>query len=85
MNNRVALYAQAVRGPVVLIVVGMRIKERGARYAGVGLLGITLAKLFLHDLSDLDELYRIGAFVSVAVILIAASFIYQRFFAPGRA
>ena len=67
---------------LALILVGMRIKQRAARYAGVALLGITLAKLFLHDLSDLDELYRIGAFVSVAVILIAASFIYQRFLAP---
>ena len=57
-----------------LILVGMRIKQRAARYAGVALLGVTLAKLFLHDLSDLDELYRIGAFVSVALILIAASF-----------
>lgn len=67
-----------------LIVIGMRIKQRAARYAGVGLLGITLAKLFLHDLNDLDELYRIGAFVGVALILIAASFIYQRFLAPER-
>jgi uncharacterized membrane protein len=67
-----------------LILVGMRIKQRAARYAGVALLGVTLAKLFLHDLSDLGELYRIGAFVGVAVILIAASFIYQRFLAPER-
>ena len=65
-----------------LILAGMRIKQRASRYAGVALLGVTLAKLFLHDLSDLDELYRIGAFVGVAVILIAASFIYQRFLAP---
>jgi uncharacterized membrane protein len=64
------------------IVVGMRIRQRAARYAGVALLGVTLAKLFLHDLSDLAELYRIGAFVGVAIILIAASFIYQRFLAP---
>jgi uncharacterized membrane protein len=69
---------------LVLIVLGMRIKQRAARYAGVALLGITLAKLFLHDLSDLNELYRIGAFVGVAIILIAASFIYQRFLAPER-
>ena len=68
-----------------LILVGMRIKQRAARYAGVALLGVTLAKLFLHDLSDLNELYRIGAFVSVALILIAASFIYQRFLVPERA
>ena len=67
-----------------LILVGMRIKQRAARYAGVALLGVTLAKLFLHDLSDLGELYRIGAFVGVALILIAASFVYQRFLAPER-
>ena len=68
-----------------LIIAGMRIKQRAARYAGVALLGVTLGKLFLHDLNDLDELYRIGAFVGVAVILIAASFIYQRFLSPERA
>ena len=66
---------------LVLIVAGMRIKLRAARYAGVALLVVTLGKLFLHDLSDLSELYRIGAFVGVAIILIAASFIYQRFLA----
>ena len=38
-----------------LILVGMRIKQRAARYAGVALLGMTLAKLFLHDLSDLER------------------------------
>ena len=70
---------------LALIIVGMKIKQRAARYAGVALLGVTLAKLFLHDLSDLDELYRIGAFIGVALILIAASFIYQRFLAPERA
>jgi uncharacterized membrane protein len=38
-------------------------------------------KLFLHDLSELDQLYRIGAFIAVAIIAMLASFLYQRFFA----
>jgi len=38
-------------------------------------------KLFFHDLSQLDQLYRIGAFIVVAVIAILASFLYQRFLA----
>jgi uncharacterized membrane protein len=38
-------------------------------------------KLFFHDLSQLDQLYRIGAFIAVAVIAILASFLYQRFLA----
>ena len=69
---------------LVLIVAGMKMKLRFARYAGVALLIVTLVKLFLHDLRDLSELYRIGAFVGVAVVLIAASFIYQRFLLPHR-
>jgi uncharacterized membrane protein len=52
------------------------------RYSGVALLVVTLAKLFLHDLNSLDKLYRIGAFIGVAIILIVASFVYQRFLVP---
>jgi len=43
------------------------------------LLSVTILKLFLHDLSQLDQLYRIAAFVVVAIIAIFASFLYQRF------
>jgi len=37
--------------------------------------------LFLHDLASLDQLYRIGALIAVAIVLIGASYLYQRFFA----
>ena len=43
---------------------------------------VTLAKLFLHDLVNLGPLYRIGAFIGIAIILIVASFVYQRFLVP---
>ena len=66
-----------------LLIVGMKQKSGAVRYAGLGLLLITLAKLFLHDLSSLNQLYRIGAFIGVALILIVASFLYQRFLAPS--
>ena len=42
-------------------------------------MSVTLLKLFLHDLSQLNQLYRIGALMGVAVIVIAASVLYQRF------
>ncbi len=71
-----ALYAFA------LLLIGMRQKTRWVRYSGVALLVATLAKLFLHDLSSLNQLYRIGAFIGVAIILIVASFVYQRFLVP---
>jgi len=66
---------------LLLLIVGMRKRVAPARYAGLGLLGITVVKLFFHDLSQLDQLYRIGAFIVVAVIAIVASFLYQRFLA----
>jgi len=71
-----ALYAFA------LLLIGMRQRTPWVRYSGVVLLVVTLAKLFLHDLSSLNQLYRIGAFIGVAIILIVASFVYQRFLVP---
>jgi uncharacterized membrane protein len=68
---------------LLLLIVGMRKRTAPARYAGLGLLGITVVKLFAHDLSQLDQLYRIGAFIVVAVIAILASFLYQRFVATA--
>jgi len=70
---------------LTLLLVGMRRHMRFVRYAGLALLIITVAKLFLHDLINLSPLYRIGAFMAVAVILIVASFVYQRFLSPKAA
>jgi uncharacterized membrane protein len=61
-----------------LIVVGLAKRLVLARYAGLGLLGLTLLKLFVHDLARLAQLYRIGALMCVAIIAILASFLYQR-------
>ena len=49
----------------------------------MGLLCVTLLKLFFHDLAQLGQLYRVGALVGVAVIAILASFAYQRFYAAS--
>jgi uncharacterized membrane protein len=65
---------------LLLLVVGINKRIRAARYASIALLGVTMLKLFLHDLSQLDQLYRIAAFVVVAIVAMIASFLYQRFF-----
>lgn len=62
-----------------LIVLGIARRAAGVRRAAIGLLGITVLKLFLHDLAHLDQLYRIAALVAVAAVAILASFLYQRF------
>lgn len=62
-----------------LLVLGLWKRARPVRLAAIGLLGVTLLKLFFHDLAHLAQLYRIGALFVVAVVAILASFIYQRF------
>jgi hypothetical protein len=64
-----------------LLVIGILRKIPATRYAALGLLSVTLLKLFFHDLARLGQLYRIGAFIGVAVIAMLASFAYQRFYA----
>ncbi len=64
---------------LALLIAGILLKRRAPRYAALGLLSVTLVKLFFHDLAQLSQLYRIGAFVGVAVVLLVASFLYQKF------
>jgi uncharacterized membrane protein len=65
-----------------LLVFGIARNVRALRMVAIGLLLVTFAKLFLHDLDSLTQLYRIVAFIAVAVIAIVASFVYQRFLLP---
>ena len=64
---------------LALLMIGFAVHSRHTRYAGIGLLGVTFLKLFLHDLAMLDSVYRIGALIVVSLIALAASFLYQRF------
>jgi uncharacterized membrane protein len=40
---------------------------------------VTVAKVFLYDLSGLDGLFRILAFLILSVVLAAAAWGYQKF------
>jgi len=68
---------------LTLLVAGIARGVAPLRYSALGLLGVTVLKLFFHDLASLDQLYRIGAFVGVAVVAMLASFAYQRFFSAA--
>jgi uncharacterized membrane protein len=65
---------------LVLLVAGILKQIPAARYAAMGLLCVTLVKLFFHDLVRLNQLYRIGALIGVALIAWLAAFAYQKFF-----
>jgi hypothetical protein len=62
----------------VLLTAGFWLKQAPVRWAGLGMALIAAGKVFLYDLSQLSELYRILSFVLLAVVLLSLSFSYQR-------
>lgn len=65
---------------LVLLVLGIWKRSRRARYAALGLLGVTVAKVLIHDMAASQTVFRVGALLGVGVIAFAASWLYQRFF-----
>jgi Predicted membrane protein (DUF2339) len=63
-----------------LLGIGFWKGSKYARYAAVLLLVVTLLKVFLHDLAAVQNIFRIGALMGVAITAFIASFLYQRFF-----
>ncbi|MDX2171135.1 MAG: DUF2339 domain-containing protein [Deltaproteobacteria bacterium] len=71
---------------LVLLVLGVLRRSIGLRWASLGLLLVTIAKVFLHDLGELRDLYRVASLLGLAISLILVSLAYQRFvFGPDEA
>lgn len=64
---------------VALIVVGIRQRYAPVRYLAIVVFAVTCLKVFLVDLADLDRIYRISSVVGLGVLLLVASYLYQRF------
>jgi uncharacterized membrane protein len=64
---------------LVLLAIGMSRRSIGLRWVSLGLFMITIAKVFLHDLGQLHDLYRVASLLGLALSLIAVSLAYQRF------
>jgi len=67
-----AVYAAA------LVSAGFWRRRPELRWAGLAVFLLTVAKVFLFDMAALDAIYRIGSFLVLGVLAIAASFLYQR-------
>jgi uncharacterized membrane protein len=63
---------------VALLATGFWLKRPPVRWVGLGMALIAAGKVFLYDLSQLSQLYRIGSFILLAVVLLALSFRYQK-------
>lgn len=67
---------------LVLLTLGMARHVGGLRQVSLAFLLLSLFKVFLHDLGDLEGLYRVGSLLGLALSLIVVSLAYQRFVFP---
>jgi len=64
---------------VVIIVLGIWKKKKHLRIGAIALFGITLLKLFFYDIRDLDTISKTIVFVSLGVLLLIISFLYNKY------
>lgn len=67
-----ALYA------VVLVFVGIRQRFAPARYLAIGLFAVVVVKVLYFDIAGLDRVYRMLSVLGVGILLLVASYLYQR-------
>ncbi len=63
---------------VVLVAVSAATRLKSLRRLGFLLFGLVILKVFLYDLQSLETVYRIISFISLGVILLIVSFVYQK-------
>ena len=62
----------------MLMIVGFVRRSAFVRWQALILIAITIVKVFVYDVSQLDRAYRIVSFIVLGALLLAISFVYQR-------
>lgn len=65
-----------------LLALGVWRAEARLRYASLAVVLVTVAKVFLSDMSALTGLYRVASFLGLGLSLVAIGYLYQRFVLP---
>jgi uncharacterized membrane protein len=69
---------------VALLLGGFLLKSQPARLASAAIVVLTIAKVFLHDLADVQGIYRAFSFICLGLVLIGIGWLYQRLLFPPR-
>jgi uncharacterized membrane protein len=62
----------------ILLGVGFWRRSAFLRWQALVLMSVTIIKVFLYDMSELSQGYRVLSFVGLGALLFAVSFVYQR-------
>jgi uncharacterized membrane protein len=61
----------------VAVIAGLWREKQVLRGAGLALLGLVTAKVFVYDLASLDAAYRVLSFIGLGVLLLISAYLYQ--------
>jgi hypothetical protein len=62
----------------IFLIIGIRKRIKNLRIIALSLLGITILKLFLFDISNASETGKIIAFILLGILILIISFVYQK-------
>ena len=64
---------------VLAVGIGIKKSKKHLRVAAMSLFGVTLFKLFFYDISNLSSLSKTIVLVALGILMLIASFLYNRF------
>ena len=64
---------------LLLIILGIWKNKKHLRLAAIILFGVTLLKLFLYDISQLNTMAKTIVFISLGILLLVISFLYNKY------
>jgi len=62
----------------IFLIIGIRKRIKNLRIIALALLGLTILKLFLFDISNASETGKIIAFILLGILILIISFVYQK-------
>jgi uncharacterized membrane protein len=70
---------------IALLAVGFVLRSQPARMLALGVIILTIAKVFLYDTSNIAGIYRALSAIGLGVVLLAIGWLYQRVLYPQSA
>ena len=62
----------------IFLIIGIKKQTKMLRIIALALLGLTILKLFLYDISNISETGKIISFILLGILILIISFVYQK-------
>jgi uncharacterized membrane protein len=67
---------------IALLAVGFFLRSQPARMLALGVITLTIAKVFIIDTASISGIYRALSVIGLGVVLLGIGFLYQRLLFP---